>query len=215
MRRITVAMSLGIVALFAFGFAAIREGTEVWAKSAFSLCVLILLGASVVAVTRRSRSGALPGFVIFGWGYLLLALQILPAAPLLPTTWVIEHWAFRLSKNYVPPPGPPPAPLLPPPTPDIGIPPPPPPDISIPGQAKYFEEVQKSAGQPDDAMSKWQNAYQQHNIDSFNYQRNRDRYNEATANSVVICHSLFSQILGLVGALLGWVVSPRGATRDP
>ncbi len=69
--RLTVAALVGLVALCAATFAALRTSSPYWASAMVSLTVVVLLGS--VAASLRGRHRAFwSGFAIFGWGYFLL-----------------------------------------------------------------------------------------------------------------------------------------------
>jgi hypothetical protein len=70
--RLTIAALIGLVALCAVTFAALRTSSPYWASAMVSLTVLVLLGSVVASVWGRHRAGW-SGFAIFGWGYFRLA----------------------------------------------------------------------------------------------------------------------------------------------
>jgi hypothetical protein len=70
--RLTIAALIGLVALCAVTFAALRTSSPYWASAMMSLTMLVLLGSVVASVWGRHRAGW-SGFAIFGWGYFLLA----------------------------------------------------------------------------------------------------------------------------------------------
>jgi len=70
--RLTIAALIGLVALCAVTFAALRTSSPYWASAMVSLTILVLLGSVVASVWGRHRA-LWSGFAIFGWGYFLLA----------------------------------------------------------------------------------------------------------------------------------------------
>ncbi|MBX6316078.1 MAG: hypothetical protein IRY99_24670 [Isosphaeraceae bacterium] len=76
MRRLrgTVLALMGVVALVAFGIAALRRATEVWASATFTLAVALLSMAVVGALVRRGPGQAFwIGCAVPGWVYLALS----------------------------------------------------------------------------------------------------------------------------------------------
>jgi hypothetical protein len=70
--RLTIAALIGLVALCAATFAALRSSSPYWASAMMSMTVLVLLGSIVASLLGRHRR-IWSGFAIFGWGYFLLA----------------------------------------------------------------------------------------------------------------------------------------------
>lgn len=70
--RLTIAALIGLVALFAVTFAALRTSSPYWAAAMVSLTVLVLLGSVTASIWGRHRA-RWSGFAIFGWGYFVLA----------------------------------------------------------------------------------------------------------------------------------------------
>ena len=69
--RFTIAALMGIIALCATAFTALRTSAPYWAAVLVSVTVVALLGSLVTCVLGRQRAGW-TGFAIFGWGYFLL-----------------------------------------------------------------------------------------------------------------------------------------------
>jgi hypothetical protein len=75
MGRFSIARALGMVALVAFGFAAIRSATDFWLGLTFLLTVgLLCVGALGAALARGGRGIWWLGFAVFGWAYFLAGL---------------------------------------------------------------------------------------------------------------------------------------------
>ena len=77
MRRIrfNIASLLVVVMLLAVGFAALRESSDLWDSSVFTLTLGALLISILLAVHRTESKRALwIGFALFGWNYLALSL---------------------------------------------------------------------------------------------------------------------------------------------
>ena len=70
--RLTMAALIGLVALCAVTFAALRTSSPYWAATMVSLTVLVLLGSVIASIWGRHRA-LWSGFAIFGWGYFFLA----------------------------------------------------------------------------------------------------------------------------------------------
>jgi hypothetical protein len=69
--RIHISALVGLVALCAATFAALRTSSPYWASAMVSLAVLALLGSVVASLWGRHRAGW-SGFAVFGWGYFVL-----------------------------------------------------------------------------------------------------------------------------------------------
>jgi hypothetical protein len=73
--RFTIATLIAVVAFAAVAIAALREASELWDSSLFSLTFAALLVATLLAVHRTGRSRAFwGGFALFGWAYLISSL---------------------------------------------------------------------------------------------------------------------------------------------
>jgi hypothetical protein len=80
--RMTIAGSMGLIALVAIGLAALRHPTPLVASGIFSLVILTLFAASVVAISLPGRSRAVwSSFVVCGSGYLLIVLGSSAVSP--------------------------------------------------------------------------------------------------------------------------------------
>jgi hypothetical protein len=67
-----------LVAVLAVGFAALRSGSEIWARMCLTATLAILAFAIIAVVYRREgRRAWWLGFALFGWGY--AALTLVPA----------------------------------------------------------------------------------------------------------------------------------------
>jgi hypothetical protein len=97
--RVTIAATLGVIVVLAVGFMGMREGTAVWAASAFCLTLAFLLAATLRAAlgSRSGRAGAF-GFALFGWLY--LATTFAPwgklEAPTMPQSWLADQALERV-----------------------------------------------------------------------------------------------------------------------
>src|SRR5262249_41961435 len=67
---------------------ALKYRTEVWASGLFTLTVVLLL--TVTVGTTIGRAAALRGFVVFAWGYLVMAFATTPI-PRPITTYFLEE----------------------------------------------------------------------------------------------------------------------------
>jgi hypothetical protein len=73
--RVTIAGSMGLVALAAVGIAALRHPSPLVASGAFSIVVAVLFVAIVAALSLPGRRRAICGsFAVCGTGYLVLSL---------------------------------------------------------------------------------------------------------------------------------------------
>jgi hypothetical protein len=76
--RFHIASLLGMILFFGVGFAALREATDLWQVGIFTLVILGLLVATLLAIhsTERRRAFWL-GFALFGW--VSLAATLVPS----------------------------------------------------------------------------------------------------------------------------------------
>jgi hypothetical protein len=75
MPRITIGLSMGLVALMAIGIAAFRRPSWLASNVVFSLALAIHFAAIVALLTVQGPArGFWKGFVACGWGYLILSL---------------------------------------------------------------------------------------------------------------------------------------------
>jgi hypothetical protein len=73
--RFNIASLLVIVLFVAVGFAALRESTDLWESGVFILAIGVLLTSILLDVHRtESRRAYWIGFAVFGWIYLALTL---------------------------------------------------------------------------------------------------------------------------------------------
>ncbi len=98
---------MALIALLAFSIAGLRDATETWASAAFTVAILILAAATLLAGLRRGRDRASwGGFALFGWIYVMLtfgsallgARRPLPP-PLLMTPERLEQVQVSLAPN--------------------------------------------------------------------------------------------------------------------
>jgi hypothetical protein len=105
--RFSIASLMFLVLILAVGFAALRSGSELWSIAVFSMTLVALFIAILGAVYRPApgRAGWL-GFVIFGWGYLVLSFGPgfrAEIRPQLVTAPLLEWLRPRIAP--IPPPG--------------------------------------------------------------------------------------------------------------
>ena len=76
MVRISIAGLLGMVAVFAIGFAALVNASDLWLGATLTLTIGLLLGSVLGVILRPDcrGGGLLVGFALFGWGFFLLGL---------------------------------------------------------------------------------------------------------------------------------------------
>jgi hypothetical protein len=73
--RFNIANLVAIIFILGVGFAALREATDLWDSSIFSLTLGVLLISILLAIHRsENRRAFWLGFAVFGWVYLGLAL---------------------------------------------------------------------------------------------------------------------------------------------
>lgn len=73
--RFNIASLLVVVLFVAFGFAALRESSDLWESGLFTLTLTVLLVSILLAIHRaESRRAFWIGFALFGWIYLGLSL---------------------------------------------------------------------------------------------------------------------------------------------
>jgi hypothetical protein len=71
--RISLAGSLGIVAVIAMGLAGMRSASSLWTTAAATVTLAMLLSAAIAARLLDGLDRAFwAGFALFGWSYLLL-----------------------------------------------------------------------------------------------------------------------------------------------
>ena len=92
--RVTIAGSMGLVALAAAGMAAFRYPSPLTASGVFSLAVAILFAAWVAAICLRGRARAIwASFALCGSGYMALSLGPIVGRstnPYLATTTLLD-----------------------------------------------------------------------------------------------------------------------------
>lgn len=106
--RNTLAGWIGIIALTAVGLASMRVASELWAQTVFTLTLVAVLAAAVIALTHRSA--AWRGAAVFGLGFFLVTFGPGSAdtSPMLASNAVVDILIFQLSTGANEPP---PAPL--------------------------------------------------------------------------------------------------------
>ena len=68
--RLTIAQLMAFVLFAGFGFAAMRSASVLWSSAIFTLTVVVLSAAILVAMARRGRVRMTwVGFALFGWIY--------------------------------------------------------------------------------------------------------------------------------------------------
>src|SRR5947209_13045240 len=71
--RISLAGSLGIVAVIAMGMAGMRSASSLWTTAAATITLGLLLSALIAARLLEGPDRAFwAGFALFGWSYLVL-----------------------------------------------------------------------------------------------------------------------------------------------
>ncbi len=71
MRRWTLAASLGMVALFAIGFAALRSASMAWTSTVLTLTLGVLATGLIGCILKQWRDGPWLGFTVFGSLYFI------------------------------------------------------------------------------------------------------------------------------------------------
>jgi hypothetical protein len=95
--RFTIGSLLGVVVFVAVAFAALREATDPWDSGVFSLVLLMLITAVLLAVHNKRRKRAFwLGFALFGWAYLGASL-VPPVEPRFLTTKGLAYLDSKLS----------------------------------------------------------------------------------------------------------------------
>jgi len=73
--RFTIANLVAIIFILGVGFAALREPTDLWESSIFSLTLGVMLISILLAIHRSDKRRAFwLGFALFGWIYMGLSL---------------------------------------------------------------------------------------------------------------------------------------------
>ena len=71
--RFTIANLMVLVLYVGLGFAALRNADKFWASATYTLAILAVSAAVVVAVARKGRARLTwLGFAVFGWASLLI-----------------------------------------------------------------------------------------------------------------------------------------------
>jgi hypothetical protein len=74
--RFSIASLLAVVLVLALAFAALRNPNRFWASATFTLAILAVSVAVVVAVARKGQARLTwLGFAVFGWASLLIWLS--------------------------------------------------------------------------------------------------------------------------------------------
>ena len=103
--RFSLARLMGVVLVMAIGFAAVRRSSEAWAGLMLLLTCGVLMLAMVGAICRGPDERAWwLGFVLFGAGYLALALWMSHSGQILPTITLSESMHSWLGMPVPPPP---------------------------------------------------------------------------------------------------------------
>lgn len=76
MRGVRIAKPMFLIGLLAVGFAALRSGSEMWARGLL-MSALVILAFSLIGVVYRDgvRRAWWFGFALFGWGYMALTVS--------------------------------------------------------------------------------------------------------------------------------------------
>ncbi len=75
MRRFSIANLLGLVAVIALGFAAVRSASDFWLGATFLLTIGLLCAGVLGAVVERGHGVWWLGFAVFGWVYFALGFE--------------------------------------------------------------------------------------------------------------------------------------------
>jgi hypothetical protein len=99
--RFTIGSLLGVVLFVAVAFAALREATDLWDGGVFSLTLLTLLSAVLLAIHCTDRKQAFwLGFSLFGWVHLGASL-VPPVESRLLTTKGLAYVDSKLSDRVI------------------------------------------------------------------------------------------------------------------
>jgi hypothetical protein len=194
--RFTVANILALIAVLAAGLAAMRDGSDLAARAAFTLMLGALLVGLLGAIVLRGEA-AWVGFALFGWVY-ALATCVSPIKeeirPRLLTTWLLDDFTERMHNI---PPLPASAPLRVP-------------TVQTGNRARKMVDGRWVTMTPAEAQM------QADYLAKINHRWSRYHAKEAEINnSRQIGHLILSLIFALVGAVLGRILAARcrlGAT---
>ncbi|HEV3165415.1 MAG TPA: hypothetical protein VGZ22_15415 [Isosphaeraceae bacterium] len=184
-RRISLAETLGIVAVFAAGFAAMRDGSPLVYGAVYSLTLLALLITLLAAWVGPTPRPGCRGFAVFGWAYFLLAFVPAIQSTIgkdLGTAGVFQGIGFRFHR-----------------APDV------PSSLASQltgGVSAYEVALMRSMQTPRDPA-----------IDS--YLQGYSAYITRATNSERIGNLLLCWLFGLAGLVLGRVIASRGQPEDP
>ena len=74
--RFTIASLLVVILVLGLSFAGLRESSDLWESSIFTITLAVLLISILLAIYRTDKRRACwLGFALFGWIYLALALM--------------------------------------------------------------------------------------------------------------------------------------------
>ncbi|HWE39106.1 MAG TPA: hypothetical protein VG406_21335 [Isosphaeraceae bacterium] len=193
MKRVTIGQVLGLIGLFAVGLAALRAATVPWYVAIHSLTLVALLVGLLGAIVRpRDRRPAWVGFALFVWAsFLVLQVGEIQAAiePTLLVSEFVDGASRALQRRPASPPG-----LPPESSPRYSI---------LYGTYRLVKSNGPAAAPPgyDPAFDAYFAAL--------------DDFNERSEYATSIGRLLSCLLLGLVGALLGRALGPRGEPAAP
>ncbi len=73
--RLTIAQLMTFILLVGFGFAALRNANEFWACATYTIAIISILAALLVAFANKGKARMTwAGFAVFGWAHLLIDL---------------------------------------------------------------------------------------------------------------------------------------------
>jgi hypothetical protein len=77
--RFTLAQLMGIVVFLALGFAAVRTANELWASLVYTVGIISIATALLIAFARAGRERLTwTGYAVFGWTYVVVDLLAPP-----------------------------------------------------------------------------------------------------------------------------------------
>ena len=96
--RLPIGGLMGVVVVFAVGFAGLHAATPLWASGLFTLTFALLAAAVLATVSCQGRARmAWLGFAVFGWTYLLATFWLWPRAQRRHGAAIFDQGAARRS----------------------------------------------------------------------------------------------------------------------
>jgi hypothetical protein len=107
--RLTIANLMIVVLSAGLGFAALRNADEFWASATFTIAILAVSAAVVVAVARKGRARLTwLGFAVFGWASLLIWLftsqtidHVANGPPVTVMTWGLRSLELNINQTVL------------------------------------------------------------------------------------------------------------------